>query len=95
MFGNERLGTYATKDDYTGENRPKVVITIADEDIARDIADYFKAKAMDALEDASGKNSEEEAEEFLHVCNEIKAGCERVFNNVKESEETENEPVRD
>ncbi len=95
MFGNERLEAYATKDDYTGKNRPKVVITIADEGIARDIADYFKAKAMDALEGISGKNSEKEAEEFLHICNEIKAGCERVFNNVEESEGTENEPVRD
>ena len=35
MFRNERLETYATKDDYTGRNRPRIVITIADEDIAR------------------------------------------------------------
>lgn len=94
MFGNKRLETYATKDDYTGEARPKVVISIADENIARDIADYFKAKAMDALEDISRRNNEKEAEEFLHICNEIKAGCEEVFS-VEESEGTENEPVRD
>jgi len=94
MFGNERLWTYATKDDYTGENRPRIIITIADEDIARDVADYFKTKAIEALEDTSRRNDEKEAEEFLHICNKIKAGCEEVFS-VEESEETENEPVRD
>lgn len=30
MFDNKRLETYATKDDYTGKARPKVVISIAD-----------------------------------------------------------------
>lgn len=94
MFRNERLKTYATKDDYTGRNRPRIVITIADEDIARDVADYFKTKAIDALEDTSRRNNEKEAEEFLHICSKIKAGCEEVFST-EESEGTENEPVRD
>ena len=93
MFDNKRLETYATKDDYTGEARPRVVISIADEDIARDVADYFKTKAIDALEDTSRRNNEKEAEE-LHICSEIKAGCEEVFST-EESEGTENEPVRD
>lgn len=94
MFDNKRLETYATKDDYTGEARPRVVISIADDDIARDVADYFKSKAIDALENDCGKVTEKEAEEFLHICNKIKAGCEEVFS-VEEGEETENEPVRD
>ena len=72
MFDNKRLETYATKDDYTGEARPRVVISIADEDIARDVADYFKTKAIDALEDTSRRNNEKEAEEFYKAASPYK-----------------------
>lgn len=91
MLDQERIKICATKNDYVGEACPQLIVVITDEDIARDVAEYFKSRAIDILKE----DAEKEAEEFLHACNEIKAGCERVFNNVEESEETKNEPIRD